>query len=356
LFDRLTAQATAFAQQLLKEALLVKVTRGLKCHKLLSYFGKVVLQDSTTLCLPQVLAWLFPGNYSRGQQKAVARIQTIIDVKAMRFLDFVLGAFVNNDQSASRSILSWVKKGDLVIRDLGYFALETFHRLIEKNVHFLSRVKFGVSIYTLQGSPIQWKTLLRENKRVDRWVLMGSDQQVKVRLVMIPLPSAQAAEKRRKARQDRDKRLNHSKEYYQWLGYSIYITSVEATLWTTQQVADVYKVRWQIEIIFKSWKSGFHLQKMLHQQCTNEHRVQISIYLMLLFMCLFMKKIYIYYCKKAEQSSKAPISLLKLTEFFATHLTEISLMPSARLQEFILRYCCYESRKDRINLRALIQI
>jgi len=79
-------------------------------------------------------------------------------------------------------------------------------------------------------------------------------QRLPVRLVMIPLSAAQAAERIRKARNDRDKRLNHSKIYYKWLHYAVFITNIEQEVWTAQQVAEAYKMRWQIEIIFNHGK------------------------------------------------------------------------------------------------------
>jgi hypothetical protein len=358
LFDRIHSGTTAFAQGILKHALLQRTVKN--CFnrvELFEKFGKVLLQDSTTLRLPKVLAWLFPGNHSRGEQKAVARIQSIIDIKSMNFLDFVLGAFTQNDQSASKTILNWVKKGDLVIRDLGYFATDTFKKLMEKEVHFLSRLKYGVGIYDEQGNCIALKKLLKR-KFVDRWVWIGSAKKIRVRLVMIHLPAAQAAEKKRKARQDRDRRVNHSKEYYQWLEYGVYITSVDNDSWTAKQVANAYKVRWQIEIIFKSWKSGFHLQEIFHEECKNEHRVMVSIYLMLLFICLFMQKIYVHYKNEIEtkMGKQIKISLLKLSNFFASHLIEIFSMPQIQLKELITQYCCYEKRDDRMNMALLYQI
>jgi hypothetical protein len=356
LFDRIHQGATAFAQQLLQWALLQKIVNGNpQRSELFKKFCKVLLQDSTTLRLPMVLAWLFPGNYSRGEQKAVARIQSIIDIKSMRFLDLILGAFTQNDQSASKTILHWVKKGDLVIRDLGYFAIDTFKKLIDKEVYFLSRIKYGVHLYDDQGKQIVLKKLLGKRKLVDRWVWLGVEKQVRVRLLMIPLPAAQAAQKRRKARQDRDRRLNHSKEYYQWLAFNVYITTVDKDIWTAKEVVQAYRIRWQIEIIFKSWKSSFHLQEIFHEECKNEHRVKVSIYLMLLFICLFMQRIYVNYKDAIEKKSRKQISLLKLSKFFVAHIIDVISMTSAQLIELISRYCCYEKRSDRINMALRYQ-
>jgi hypothetical protein len=353
-FDRLHAGATALAKQLLEQVLLQQSGKDFT-SSLFKGFGKVLLQDSTTLRLPQVLSALFPGNHSRGEQKAVARIQSILDIKAMRFINFSLGAFTQNDQSASGSIIAEVTKGDLVIRDLGYFVIASFEKLIKAQVHFVSRLRFGVTIADRQGKPILVKDLLKQKRGVDRWVLIGSEKKVLVRLVMIPVPPGQAAEKIRKAKQDRDARLNHSKEYYQWLRFNVYITTVDKDVWTAQQVYKAYRVRWQIEIIFKSWKTGFNLQHILHEGCTNEHRVRVTIFLLLLFMCLFMQKIYVRYKNVIENTNNKKISLLKLSMYASNNIKEIIAIPDKFLKEIIMLHCCYDKRSDRINMTDLYQ-
>ena len=353
-FDRLHAGATAFAKQLLEQVLLQQSGKDFT-SSLFKGFGKVLLQDSTTLRLPQLLSAMFPGNHSRGEQKAVARIQSILDIKAMRFINFSLGAFTQNDQSSSGSIIVEVTKGDLVIRDLGYFVIASFEKLIKAQAHFVSRLRYGVTIADRRGKPILVKDLLKQKRGVDRWVLIGSEKKVWVRLVMIPVPPGQAAEKIRKAKQDRDARLNHSKEYYQWLRFNVYITTVDKDVWTAQQVYKAYRVRWQIEIIFKSWKTGFNLQHILHEGCTNEHRVRVTIFLMLLFMCLFMQKIYVHYKNVIENTTNKKISLLKLSMYVGNNIKEIIAIPDKLLKEIIMLHCCYDKRSDRINMTDLYQ-
>jgi len=353
-FDRLRGCAVAFAKQLLEHALLQQSGKGFTCS-LFKDFGKVLLQDSTTLCLPQVLSAIFPGNHSRGVQKAVARIQSILDIKAMKFIHFSLGAFTQNDQSASGSILTKVIQGDLVIRDLGYFAIACFEKLIKAKVYFLSRLRYGVTITDRQGKPILLKDLLKHKHGVDRWVYIGRTKKVWVRLVMIPVPPRHAAEKIRKAKKDRDARLNHSNEYYQWLKFNVYITTVDNDVWTAQQVYKAYKVRWQIEIIFKSWKTCFNLQRILHEGCTNEHRVRVTIFLLLLFICLFMQKIYVRYKNVIEKTTNKRISLIKLSMYVNNNMKEIIAIPDKLLKEIIALHCCYDKRSDRLNMTDLYQ-
>jgi Transposase DDE domain len=353
-FDRLHAGATAFAGQLLEQVLLQQSGKHF-VSGLFKCFGKVLLQDSTTLRLPQVLSALFPGNHSRGEQKAVARIQSILDIKAMRFIEFSLGAFTQNDQGASKEILPLIKKGDLVIRDLGYFSLSVFEKLIAAQAHILSRLRYGVTISDAKGNIIFLKDLLKQKHGVDRWVYIGSEKKVWLRLVMIPVPPGQAAEKIRRAKQDRDVRLNHSQEYYRWLKFNVYITTVDKQIWTSKEVYAAYKVRWQIEIIFKSWKSGFHLQHILHEGCTNEHRVRVTIFLMLLFICLFMQKIYTRYKRVIEKTTGKKISLLKLAVYAGNNLKEVIALPDKLLKQIIGLHCCYDKRSDRTNMTDLYQ-
>jgi hypothetical protein len=354
-FDRIHDRTTVFAKQLLEHALL-QISGNNFDTELFASFGKVVLHDSTTLRLPQVLSSVFPGSRNQhGGQKAIARIQSMFDIKAMRFMHFSLSAFTKNDQSSSGSVIQQVSSNDLVIRDLGYFSIAVFEKLIATKVHILSRLKYGVTISDSSGKLLSLKSLLKQKAGVDRWVFIGSERKVWVRLVMIPLPAKQAAEKIRRAKHDRDRRMNHDTAYYNWLRFNTYITTVHEEVWSTNDVNNAYKIRWQIEIIFKSWKSGFHLQHILHEGCTNENRVRVAIYLILLFTCLFIQKIYIRYKKSIERNSTNRVSLLKLSCYIINNIQEVFSHNERRLKENIRWYCCYEKRTDRVNLTDLYQ-
>ncbi len=355
LFKRTDEKAVAFCKQLLEDAVSKKaaVIKGCLIFK---SFRNVLLQDSTTLKLPDCLAAIFAGNHSRGLQKAVVRIQTILDLKAMQFLSFSLSGFTRNDQAASGDILPLCSRGDLVIRDLGYFALATFKALAADGVHFLSRLRFGINIYELDGREILLSSLLKPKQKVDKWVLIG-EKKIPVRLVMLPVPEAVAAEKKRKAKQDRDKRLNHSKEYYEWLEFNTYITSVDEATWTNEQVMQAYKVRWQIELIFKSWKSGgLHIDELLHDRCTNAERVKVCIYMMLLFVTLFCRKLYLPILQKMNKAGRDQIvSLGKMFSWVCENIMDAFSMTEVQLHEIVFEKCLYEKRKKRENMIQTIK-
>lgn len=354
IFGRLykSGKAAAFAEKLLQQAIIGQ-SRSCVASGLFGGFGKVLLQDSTTLRLPDCLSSVFKGNTSRGEQKSQVRIQTTINVKTMRFLAFVLGSFTQNDQSASGQVLAYAAKGDLVIRDLGYFAIEVFKDIIEAKAHFLSRLKYGVTLYGIDGEPIRLGPLMRRRGVVDMQVLVGQ-KKLPARLVMLPLPKAQAAERVRKAKCDRDKRVNHSPEYYKWLAYSVFITTVDGEIWDATQVGEAYKVRWQIEIIFKSWKSGGNMQAVLHQNITNEERVRTTVCLFLLFICLLTDKLYVPLRRKIEKQQGKHLSLLGFIKFMFDNFRELITLSSARLTKIIARHCCYERRNDRTSMTDIL--
>ena len=357
LCKKITEDTVSFCKNLLQETI-TKKAEMVKGSLIFKSFGKVIVNDSTTSKVPDCLAKIFPGNTSKGIQKAVVRIQTILDLKTMQFLSFTLSGFTRNDQAASGDIIPLCRAGDLIIRDLGYFALSTFQQLADKGVHFLSRLRFGLNIYELDGTAIALKSLLKKQKKVDRWVLIG-EKKVLVRLVMLPVPKEVAAEKKRKAKKDRDKRLNHSNEYYTWLEYNVYITTVDDQTWSTEDVLNAYRVRWQIEIIFKSWKtSGLGMQQLLHDECTNPHRVATCIYLMLLFVTLFCKKLYLIVLNKMikseEEAKEKMISIIKMFAWVCENFAEILAMSKRKFTETAFEKCCYEKRNKRGNMASTI--
>ena len=353
LFKRISKQTVTFCEDLLQETV-SKKAEPLKGSLIFKSFGKVILQDSTTLKLPDCLSKIFPGNCSKGIQKAVARIQTILDLKTMQFLSFSLSGFTRNDQAASGDIIPLCSGGDLVIRDLGYFALATFKEMADKGVHFLSRLRFRLNLYELDGTEIALKTLLKAGKKVDRWILIG-EKKVVVRLVMMPVPKEVAAEKKRKAKHDRDKRLNHSKEYYEWLDFNVYVTTVDEDTWSTENVINAYRVRWQIVPPsggIKSWKtSGLGMQQLLHDECTNPDRVKTCIYLMLLFVTFFCKKLYLIVLNKMIKSTaQKAISIIKLFAWVCENFVEILAMSQTKFTKMAFEKCCYEKRYTRENM------
>lgn len=358
LYERMQPQTEYFIKTIVENQLgekMQSVQTG-KIKGVLKYFNNVMIDDSTTLHLPDELAAYFPGNFSAGKQKALAKIHAMYNLTANNFPFFHLHSFSNNDQSLSANVLPYLRKGDLCIRDLGFSVLDVISQLIEKEAYFLSRKSYTTKVFeTKTGAEINILKELRKNKFIDREVLIGKKHQIKVRLIALPIPVAQAKERRRKANKDRDRRLNHSTEYYQLLGYCIFITNISPKNCTAEAITQLYKLRWRIEIIFKSWKSCFSLEKLIHRQCTNVVRVKCIIYLMLLYIYLF-HVIWWNHCESRMENdhSQAQLSILKMAIFFRQHFIDlISIQSNKQLFQLVKIHCVYDKRKDRANAKQL---
>lgn len=352
--ERMTSHAVNFAKLLLQEKMTEQFKHiNQKTEGIFAAFKNVFLHDSTSLTLPDELAKDFPGNNNlKHKRKAIAKIEAVYNFTKGTFPFFGLRSFAENDQSLAGTILSFMKTCDLIIRDLGFFVLNVLEEINRMGGYFLTRKSFTVQVHALHTqNRIDLAKQLKKKGWMDQEVLVGSEKKMKMRLVAIPLPAAKAAQRVRKAKQDRDKRLHHSKEYYTLLHYVIFLTNVTNEIWTMQQVTDAYRLRWRIEIIFKTWKSGFNLGKLIHRGCTNKTRVECIIYLMLLFMIIFQLRWYEYFAHHILKKYGKHVSLLKLAQLITTFIEQIIMnsITETQLQEQILKHALYESRKDRIH-------
>lgn len=322
----------------------------------LAMFRRVLVHDSTAVTLPAHLAAAFPGNANgQGQPFAVLKIQCVVDLLAEQFVQWRLTSFRVNDLAAAPDLLAVAAPGDLVVRDLGYFVLATLAALRARGAEFLSRLRMGVSVLRADG-PEEFDLLgaLRRQGTLDVHVRLGVAEQLPVRLVAVPVPAAVANERRRRARQNRDRRHPPSKERLLLLGWDILITSVGAEVWSAETVCRVYGLRWRIEIVFKSWKSHFHLAAVAAGDAVE---VELLIWARLLLVTL----LHGWLAAEAVVSGGAPLSLLKLAQWFALWGSVLLLGPLA--VEFVrpwreqARYHCrYERRRKRFNYVEKLQM
>jgi hypothetical protein len=288
----------------------------------------------------------------------VAKVNIVIDLITGMCPLLNIVPFTVNEQKLSNDIFAIARSGDLVIRDLGYFVTDTFRKMLAANIFFLSRYRYGVSLFDSKTlGKINLEKELSGKLSVDKIFLLGHEHKVPVRLVAIKLNECQAAERIRKAKKDRDKRLNHSKEYYVLLGYIIFITTVGACIWTHEQVAQAYRSRWNIEILFKSWKSGFNITELIPHAYTRTERVESILYLLMLFLTLFNAFIWQPLKWEIKEMWGKNISLLKTIAYLNVDLMKWWNNPvDWKDKKLIAYHCCYEKRNDRLNADQRLEL
>jgi len=365
---RMNEALVIFLQSVLKEIMeesLKTRTKEKVCEKL-KQFKRILIEDSTSIKLNNRLSKEYPGNKNyNGKTYAVLKIQSMYDILKRRFIRFEITSFRKNDQGYSSKILEIAKRGDLVIRDLGYFVLKVFKRLSEGGIYFISRLRKEVNVHAKsegkEEKPIDLASILKKRGSLDIEAFIGERDKLPARLVAIPADKNIAERRRRKARKNRDRRLNPSRKHLFLLGWDIFITNIEKEKLDSNLIAMLYGIRWRIEIIYKSWKSYLGITNVPND--ANKIRLEAFIYCMLIFILIFQVYFYEYYLKNQKGENIQRISLLKLMQFLLNNISFIiyldyfnkKLSMKKLLDKQILYFCTYEHRKDRMNYNQLIQ-
>jgi hypothetical protein len=303
-------------------------------------FKRILIQDSTLLRLPKHLHEAFSGNVNQHQKiYPQMRIQSVYDCTNNTFEYFSISSYTKNDMAASDQILAVAQSQDLVIRDLGYFKCDVFNSFVLNKVNFLSRLYAGVSIYDAQKKGIDLLKVLNKTKCFDRNVLIGKGC-IPVRLIAIPVDPALAKDRRIRLK-NKDSRYTPSKKMLALCNWSIFITNVKKDVLSAKQIAKLYKVRWRIETIFKTWKSYCGFKNFP----VNSSELQlISImYARFLFITLTHQIV----SENIDLSSE--VSIQKVVWYVASYLWNLILEDRnlASFFETLRYYCQYEKRQRK---------
>lgn len=345
--DRLTKEAAAFVKRAFEKLLHLRCRITKDVEQIMKNFSSVVAQDSSAFGLQEGLKEAFRGNVSKGIEKAVMRLKAIVELSGLRLMEMAVTSYRENDQSAASNIHKFLRTSMLVIRDLGYWSVDSFEKIIGRGAYFLSRYKWGVKLYTPAGEELALSTLLNGRPH-DRWVRLSKIYTLPVRLVILPLPSEVVEQRVRQAKKNRDRRLNHSEEYYRFLAYDIFVTNVDVQLCTARELQKLYSLRWQIEVLFRALKSGaLNLQKMLEPIKKNAERVRCVVLLALCFVAIALQQLYERFQQHIEKTVGRWLSLIKVLRWLMINLMSFACLQEEDLERAMIAFCCYEKRKRK---------
>ena len=319
-------------------------------------YKRILVQDSTIIKLPQRLFKIFSGVSNGHTAVCNARIQGVYDLLSGSFISFSIDTYTKNDVvSASELELC---RGDLALRDRGYFKNSEIPRHIEAGADFIFRYKHKTLIFDPStNQQINLLDLLKKNKSIDMEVCLSDYPKVKVRIVASPVSEQIANSRRRKAKLDY-KRYPLSAENLELMGWTIFLTSIPKEQADCHKILMIYGLRWRIEIIFKTWKSHMQFAKV-HNVSENHLRIMIIARFIMIVIC--MQIIYIICYQRVLSKFNRHISLFKLMGYLMKNpekITEIlysniNLGYALRSTDDVLRkYCTYDQRK-RLNFNQL---
>ena len=263
--QRMNQRALAFLQDMLRQALAKVQSVEQVCNDgLFTDFPKVYLADSTGFALPDSLHELFPGSGGRAAT-AGAKIQAVWDYKNSVFGHFALTPWNMPDQRYVDTVVALAHKGVLFLFDLGYFKIKAFACIAAAGAYFLSRLNHQTTLLHTQSGQVHplalasWLITVAGDS-AEHTILLGAKERVACRLVAYRMPEGIVNERRRLAKKKAKKKgYTPSKAHLALLAWNLFITNVPHTIWQTPTIRKVSPIRWQVELIFKSWKSYLHL-------------------------------------------------------------------------------------------------
>ncbi len=261
--DRINAYSVAFMKEMFSQAMdTFKNDQPLPLEGL-QQFTALNLVDSSVTALPDNMAEEYAGCGGDGPQASL-KVQLVFEFLRGNLNQVTLQPGRAPDQ-AYRDYLQVVEAGSLTLADLGYFSLATFGEIADQDAYFLSRYLFGTAVFTSDGERIDLLTALQSatTNEIDMQVRLGADQQLPARLVAVRVPQEVADRRRQKAKDKaKSKGRTLTREYLALLDWTLFVTNVPLEMLSTKQVTTLYRVRWQIELVFKLWKSYCGLDRI----------------------------------------------------------------------------------------------
>jgi len=211
--------------------------------------AKLFIADSSTITLfQQILKAPSPGKLN-GKRKGGIKVHTLIDAADDVPVKISFTAASANDMTFLKEFT--LESGSFIVFDKGYVDYSQYERMSNDGVFFVTRQKKDAR-YIVTSSNLVSQQDTASGVMADRVIILGTrTHRNKVKL---------------KSRQvtffDKDKGRT-----FEFLTNNFSLTAA--------QIADLYKKRWQIEILFKRIKQNFPLKYFLGD---NENAIKIQIW------------------------------------------------------------------------------
>ena len=267
---RFDGKAVVFLKAVLEASMEVAVQAMPVSKGLLSRFSSVDLVDSSIITLPNHLESIWQGSGGFGENASVSalKLNVRLDVRSgqLKTLDMSDGTQADIKSVAHRQA---VQAGSLQIADLGYFKLDDFEAIGSQGAYWLSRYKLRTRVYDRDGVELALQDWLPQSigQSVDCEVLLGQSKKLACRLVAERVPLSVVRQRHERlgetARQNRTEVTQAALDMAHW---TIYLTNVPPDLLATHEVFILGRYRWQIELLFKLWKSDLMVDEWTSQK------------------------------------------------------------------------------------------
>ena len=220
--------------------------------------GGVMIQDSTTIAVPRT--WEHHAHDATPASAALVaalKLQCMLDLLTGRLRVTMTHPHVP-DQVAH--LTDHLTADTLYIADRGYWSLAHLADLSERQIQWMSRMNPSALIQTADGLWWRIDSLLTAQSAttmtIDVPIRLGKTQRVAARLIAIRVPPEVAADRHThaaaKAKKKQRPLSSAQKQLAQW---TVFVTNLPPEHITLEEALVLARSRWQIELLFKAWKS-----------------------------------------------------------------------------------------------------
>jgi hypothetical protein len=283
--QRFTETAATFVYEVL-QVMVAQVVRA-RCNpfRVLDSFRGIYIRDSSVISLPNSLVDVWRGVGSKSGETAALKLHVNLDFQTGQVHGPIVQEARAHDQTSSFQT-ERLPADALHLADLGYFNLDRFAEDNAAGVFWITRLKLSTNVYSSDGQPLNLVGWLStsEEPLVERQVYLGKEHRLPCRLIAVRVPQ-EVADRRRQALKEwaRKKQKPISAMRLKLADWTVVVTNVPDERLSAHEVLTLLRVRWQVELLFKVWKSYLKVDEWRSQ---NPWRILCEIYAKLIGACV----------------------------------------------------------------------
>jgi len=282
--QRFTPEAAACVKQVLEAAVKRLLQKEPATLPILERFTGVYVHDSSIIVLPDELRtlWTSCGGDTSG---AALKIQARWELRSGQLEGPYLHAGREQDLSAEVQHLP-MPKGSLRLADLGYWSVKRFAEIQNESSYVLSRVHAATEVFSLSGQQLDFTSFLRSHRgdQFEMEIELSASHHWRCRLMGQRVPPKVSAEGRRKLWQTAHKKgTTPSQRQLVFCDWNLILTNIPAQMLTLEEALVLLRVRWQVELCFKFWKSHGRVDE---SRSLKPYRVLCEVYTKLLTLLI----------------------------------------------------------------------
>lgn len=315
LHKKFKPEGVAFFEELIKRQISKQFYLP-EADELKNKFPSIMIKDSSKFSLPDTFDGQYPGFGNFSKQNGLMNIQYEYDLLNGDWQYIKLTNIKRNDQTDSNKTVKLLSKGALYIRDLGYITPTYLKAIVSQEAYFLNRLPAQINIYTLEKTLLDWKDIHRKfnktrSESLDMDVLIYKKELLPCRLVIERVNDSEYRKRLKKAENSaKSQGVGLSETHKIRCRYNTFITNVDKDTLPAQKIRTTYYLRWQIELVFKTWKSFFEINKV---KKVKKERIECQLLAKLLWVILNWR---LFNICNAHVKSKTPTAGVSLLTFF----------------------------------------